>query len=120
MTELTKAEEQVMQYLWQLEQAFVKELLAEFPAPRPAYNTVSTMVRILESKGFVAHRAYGKSHQYYPLVSKDDYRSFSTEKLVEGYFGGSPSRLLSYFIENKELDAATVDEILKLIEQSKP
>ncbi|MCA1750283.1 MAG: BlaI/MecI/CopY family transcriptional regulator [Cryomorphaceae bacterium] len=119
MTELTKAEEQLMLILWEREKGFVKDLLEAYPEPKPAYNTVSTIVRILESKGFVGYRPFGKSHEYYPLVSKDEYRSFSTEKLMEGYFSGSPSRLLSFFIENKDLDASALDEMLRLIKESK-
>ncbi len=76
MRELTKAEEQVMQILWEIEQGFVKDILEKMTAPKPAYNTVSTIIRILERKGFVQHKAYGKSHKYFPIVSKDQYRSY--------------------------------------------
>ena len=74
MKELTKAEEQVMQILWDMEKGFVKDLLEKFPEPKPAYNTVSTICRILENKGFINHKAYGKSHQYFPLVSRGLYQ----------------------------------------------
>lgn len=74
MKELTKAEEEIMQVLWKLKQAFVRDILEELPEPKPAYNTVSTIVRILENKGFVGHEAFGKSHQYYPLVAQDKYK----------------------------------------------
>ena len=72
MKQLTKAEEEVMQYLWKLEKAFVKEILEQMPEPKPAYNTVSTIVRILEQKGFLGFEAFGKSHRYYPLITKED------------------------------------------------
>ncbi len=75
MNTLTKAEEQVMQILWEEKEGFVKELLQKFPDPKPAYNTVSTIIRILEKKGFVDHKSFGKSHQYYPLVSREQYRN---------------------------------------------
>ena len=79
--ELTKAEEQIMQVLWTLEKAFVKDIIEELPEPKPAYNTVSTIVRILQEKGFVSHKAYGKSHEYFPIISKEQYSTFATEKL---------------------------------------
>ena len=102
MTELTKAEEQVMHYLWELEKAFVKDVLEKMPEPKPAYNTVSTIIRILEEKGFVAHQAFGKTHQYYPLVAKKDYSSFSAGNLVSNYFNGSVKELVSFFIKEKK------------------
>ena len=86
MKELTKAEEQVMQILWEEKKAFVKEILSHFPEPRPAYNTVSTIVRILEKKGFVSHEEFGKSHRYYPLVQKEEYRDERFSDLMKGYF----------------------------------
>lgn len=112
MRELTKAEEQIMQQIWKLEKAFVREVLEELPEPRPAYNTVSTIVRILEEKGFVAHEAFGKSYRYYPLVSMSDYRSFAAGKLVKGYFGGKVENLLSYFAREKNLSLADLEKIL--------
>ena len=89
LRELTRAEEEVMQVLWKLEQAFVKNTLEYFPDPQPAYNTVSTIIRILEDKGFVEHRAFGKSHQYFPVVSKSEYSKFQLRNLATGYFSGS-------------------------------
>jgi predicted transcriptional regulator len=119
MKELTKAEEQVMQVLWDLKKGFVKDILACFPAPQPAYNTVSTIVRILETKGFIGHEAFGKSHQYHPLISKDTYRKFSMNQMVQGYFGGSASSLLSFFVKDKNIDTRELDELLAIIEKAK-
>ena len=119
MKELTKAEEQVMQILWTKEKCFVKEILKDMPEPKPAYNTVSTIVRILENKGFVNHEVFGKSHRYFPLVTKQAYRSFSAEQLMKGYFDASPSSMLSFFIKEKSLDAKDLDEMLKIIEEAK-
>src|SRR5690606_26203647 len=99
MKELTKAEEQVMLILWNRENAFVKDILEEMPEPKPAYNTVSTIVRILEAKGFVGHDAFGKSHRYRPVIAKDHYRKFSMNQMMKGYFGGSASKLVSFFIK---------------------
>lgn len=119
MKELTKAEEQVMLILWTKEKCFVKEIIQDMPEPKPAYNTVSTIVRILENKGFVDHEVFGKSHRYYPLVTKDEYRSFSAEQLMTGYFDASPSSMLSFFLKEKSLDAKDLDEMLKMIEEAK-
>lgn len=113
MKELTKAEEQIMQVIWQLDKAFVKEIIAKLPEPKPAYNTVSTIVRILEEKGFVSHEVFGKSHRYYALVSKPDYRKFAAGKLVKSYFGGKVENLLSYFAKEKNLSLSELEAILK-------
>ena len=117
--ELTKAEEQIMQILWKLEKAFVKEVIDQLPKPKPAYNTVSTIIRILESKGFINHEAVGKSHRYFPVISKEQYKSFATEKLLSGYFGNSVESMLSFFIRKEKIDLKEADEILKLIENLK-
>lgn len=117
--ELTRAEEQIMQVLWQLQKAFVKEVIDELPSPKPAYNTVSTFIRILETKGFIAHNAFGKSHQYYPLISKEEYQNFSADKLLNGYFDNSVERMFSFFVEKEKIDLKEADEILKLIEKLK-
>jgi len=119
MKELTKAEEQVMQILWDKNKGFVKDILEEMPDPKPAYNTVSTIVRILESKGFVSHDVFGNSHRYYPLIEKDDYRKFTLNQMLQGYFGGSASNLISFFIKEKGLDINDLDEILNTIESQK-
>jgi len=113
MKELTKAEEQVMKVLWELEKAFVKDIIEHLPLPKPAYNTVSTIVRILEKKEFVGHHAYGKTHQYYPLVTKAEYSSFSLKKLLGGYFGGSFEELVSFFAREQDMDIAEVEQLVK-------
>ncbi|MEQ8909804.1 MAG: BlaI/MecI/CopY family transcriptional regulator [Vicingaceae bacterium] len=113
MKELTKAEEEVMQVLWTLEKAFVKEILAEFKEPRPAYNTISTIVRILEKKGFVSFEAFGKSHRYYPLIDKETYRESLSQSLVSKYFEGSAKNLISFFAQKEEISVEELDKILK-------
>lgn len=119
MKELTKAEEQIMQVLWELEEAVVRDIIYELPKPKPAYNTVSTIVRILEKKDVVGHRAVGKTHIYFPLIKKDQYRTFVTKSLIQNYFANNPKSLVSYFIEKEEIDLNEMDEIMKLIEQKK-
>ena len=117
MKELTKAEEEIMQVLWKLERAFVRDILEELPEPKPAYNTVSTIVRILETKGFVGHEAFGKSHQYFPLVEQDKYKSFFLKNFMSGYFGGSFEKLVSFFAKDNNLDVKELDQLLKHVKQ---
>ncbi len=119
MKELTRAEEQLMQVLWQLKKAYVKDIIDMLPEPKPAYNTVSTFIRILETKGFVGHTAFGKSHEYHPLVSKEQYQNFATDKLLNGYFDNSVKRMFSFFVQKEKIDMKEADEILKLIEKLK-
>ena len=119
MKELTKAEEQVMQILWDLERAFVKDVIEQLPEPKPAYTTVSTIIRILEQKEFVGYKAYGKTHEYFPLVSKDVYKKFITKGLLKDYFSGSLKNLVSHCAEKEKIDVKELDEILKIIEQTK-
>jgi len=113
--ELTRAEEEIMQILWDIERGFVKNLVERFPDPKPAYNTVSTIVRILESKGFVGHKAYGKTHEYYPLVAKDEYRRQYLNSMLNDYFGGSFRQLASFFMKHEKLDVREMEELLNLM-----
>lgn len=117
MKTLTKAEEQIMQILWKIEKGFVNDLLEEFPSPKPAYNTVSTIIRILETKGFVAHDTYGKSHSYFPKVSKSEYRSFSFKSLMSKYFKGSFKEVASFFVkENKDYSVSELEDLKQMLE----
>lgn len=113
MKELTKAEEQVMQILWQIKRGFVKDILAQMPDPKPAYNTVSTIVRILEKKGFVSYQAYGKTHEYYPLVAKKDYSHFFLKGFIRNYFGGSFSQLVSFFAKESDMDIHEFEALMR-------
>lgn len=115
MKQLTRAEEQIMQVLWNLEKAFVKDIVKELPRPRPAYNTVSTIVRILEKKGFVGFRAFGKSHEYFPLISKNDYRKNQFGGFVKNYFEDSYQSLASFFTREENLSLEELEKIQKLI-----
>ncbi len=106
-----------MQILWKLGQGFVKDVLDQLPEPKPAYNTVSTIVRILEKKGFVGYKAYGKTHEYYPLIARDDYRHFYLKNFVSGYFGGSFKRLVSFFAKEENMDLQELEEMLKHVKE---
>src|SRR5690606_4258635 len=117
--ELTKAEEQIMQELWEIGGGFVKEVIDRLPEPKPAYNTVSTIVRILETKGFVKHEAFGKSHRYIPEIQKEDYKKIIADKLLNGYFDNSAKSMLSFFLEENWLDVKELNDILELINKNK-
>jgi BlaI family transcriptional regulator, penicillinase repressor len=116
MKELTKAEDQIMQILWKIKKGFVKDVIAEMPEPKPAYNTVSTIIRILETKGFVDHYTYGKTYEYYPLIERDAYRSFYLKNLLRNYFGGKFEHLVSFFARDNDLNVDDMEEILKHVE----
>lgn len=119
LKELTKAEDQVMQILWRLEHAFVKDIVEEMPDPKPAYNTVSTIVRILETKGFVDHKAYGKTHEYFPVISKEKYTKFYLNNLLKGYFNGSFQNLVSFFAKENKMDIKSLEKLLEEIKNQK-
>ena len=116
MKELTKAEEQIMQVLWDLDRAFVKEIIDRLPDPKPAYNTVSTIVRILQDKGFVGHEAYGKSHCYYPLVDENTYSRKFLKNFIGNYFQNSFSQMVSFFAREENID---LQELEKLLEEAR-
>jgi predicted transcriptional regulator len=115
--ELTRAEEEIMQVLWDLQKGFVKNIVEKLPDPKPAYNTVSTIVRILEVKGFVGHTAYGKTHEYYPMVRKDEYRKKYLNSMLHKYFGGSFRQMASFFVKNEKMDTHELEEILNLMKK---
>ena len=115
--ELTRAEEQIMHVLWELEEAFVKDVIERLPDPKPAYTTVSTIIRILEKKGFVGHKAYGKTHQYYPLISKKQYTSQLFKGMLSGYFGNSIRQMVSFFSREKDLSVSELEELKKIIDE---
>ncbi len=117
--ELTKAEDQVMQILWTLEKGFVKDIVEEMPDPKPAYNTVSTIVRILETKGFIDHKAYGKTHEYFPVISKDKYMQFYLNNMIKGYFNGSFQNLVSFFTKEEKINVKEIDQLVKQLEELK-
>jgi BlaI family transcriptional regulator, penicillinase repressor len=116
---LTKAEEQIMQALWKTGPAFVKELIDAMPEPKPHYNTVSTLVKILIEKGFVDFKAYGKSHQYFALISKDDYSRNTMKSFVKGYFAGSFSEMVSFFVKEKDISVNELEQLLDQIKDAK-
>mgnify|MGYP006171422819 CR=1 FL=1 len=116
MEELTKAEERIMQVLWKLQKAFVKDIIDELEEePKPPYNTISSIVRLLEKKGYVSYKAYGKTYEYFPAISKEDYTKTTFTKLFAGYFDNSPASLLSFMVKQEKLTAEDIAELTALI-----
>ena len=116
MKNLTKKEEQIMQVLWDLGKAMVNEIIAQLPDPDLPYTTISSIVRILERKGFVDHKSYGKTHEYYPVISKEEYRRYHIRNFVKQYFDSSYKNVVSFFAENKDISPEELRDILVLIE----
>jgi len=117
MKKLTQAEEQIMQVLWDLEKGFVNDIVSRLPDPKPAYNTVSTIVRILEQKGFVAHKAYGRTHEYFPVVNKEEYSREYLDNFTQNYFSNSYKALASFFANTENLSIRELEEIKVLVEE---
>ena len=113
MQKLTTSEEEIMQYLWELERATVSQIIEQMPEPRPPHSTISSFIRILEKKDFVSHKAYGKTHEYFPLVSKEQYSTRSVMELVRDYFDGSVNSLVSFLVKDEKVNVAELEEMLK-------
>lgn len=117
MKDLTKAEEQVMQYLWKLKKAFLKDIVEQFDEPKPAYTTISTVIRTLVTKKIIAYKTYGKIHEYYPLVSKEFYFKRHFKKVVRNFFNGSVSKFALFFTNNEDLNLNELEKMKTLIEK---
>ena len=119
MKELTKAELQIMQILWNREKAFVNDIREDMPEPRPAYNTISTVLRVLVEKEFVAYHSFGKTYQYYPLVNREDYMERYMNNVVNNFFSGSVKAVVSFFAKKEKLSRQEIDEIIDLLNENK-
>lgn len=115
MKELTRAEEQIMHVLWEMGNAFVKDIIQRMPDPKPAYNTVSTIVRIMEKKGFVSHKAYGNTYEYFPKVSKEEYTKLFMQNFVKRYFKDSYQDMVSFFTKDRNLTIGELEDIKNMI-----
>ncbi|MDN3641859.1 BlaI/MecI/CopY family transcriptional regulator [Lutimonas halocynthiae] len=118
MEKLTNKEEEIMRVLWKLKQAFVKEVVAELPEPKPHYNTISTVIRNMEEKGFISHNAFGKTHQYYPVVSKEEYKKTFMHKTIQHYFEDSYKNVVSFFAKEDKISVSELKEIISIIEKN--
>ena len=112
MQKLTHREEEIMRILWDLRKAFVKEIIEHMGEQKAPYNTVSSVVRKLETMGMVGYEAFGKTHRYYPILEKENYRKASFSSLMSNYFGGSPAQLLSYFVKEEKLSQEEIEQLL--------
>lgn len=119
MKTLTKAEEEIMQVLWQLKKGTVNDIIEQLTEPKPAYNTVSTVVRILENKGFVDHEPHGRGFSYFPLVDKEAYSHKSLKRFAESYFQGSFKSMLSFFVQKEDIDLKDVEDLLQKLKNEK-
>lgn len=117
--ELTRGEEEVMQILWGIGSGVVNDIIARMEEPKPKYTTVATFIKILENKGFVRHEAVGKSHRYFPLVSKEDYAGNKMRSMLSNYFDGSLSQMVSFFSQKENISVKEMDEILEIVEKIK-
>ncbi|MEO8239892.1 MAG: BlaI/MecI/CopY family transcriptional regulator [Flavobacterium sp.] len=119
MQKLTNKEEEIMHILWKLKKAFVKEVQAEITEDQPHYNTLSTIIRNLEEKGFVAHNAFGNTHQYYPIIGLEAYSKKYMKTAIDNYFNSSYKNMVSFFAKEEKISAAELREILAMIETPK-
>jgi len=119
MEDLTKSEEKIMHIFWRLKKAFVKEVIEELPAPKPPYNTISSVVRILEKKGFLGYKAYGRTHEYFPIITKFAYRKSVFSNVMKNYFDGSYENVVSYMVEEEEMSEQELKEIQEIINNKK-
>jgi BlaI family penicillinase repressor len=117
---LSHKEEEVMTILWRLEKAFVHDILQAMEEPQPPYNTVSSIVRKLVAEGLVGYTAFGKTHQYFPILQKDEYRANALRRFMDNYFGGSPAELLSYFVRQENVDPQELNRLLEEIKDDRP
>ncbi len=119
MRELTKAEEQVMLILWTVKEGLVRDVIEQMEPPKPAYNTVSTVIRVLENKGFIDHKAVGNTHIYFPIISEEQYKHFAFDKVMNNYFENNYQSLVSFLVKEKNMDMTELDELIALAENLK-
>ena len=120
MQKLAKREEQIMQVYWDLGRAFIKEVIPHLPEPKPHYNSVATMVKILEEKGFLDHDSVGNVYRYFPIISREDYQKHAMKDIVSQYFDNSYPRMLAFFAKEQNLTEDELQEILHMIKTDKP
>lgn len=117
MVTLTKAEERIMKILWDIEKGFINDIIDQYPNPKPPYNSVSTIVRVLVKKEIVGYTVFGNTHQYHPLVSKEVYRNGQLSHLISDYYDGSFSQVVNFFSENRRLNDKELDEAMKILNE---
>lgn len=118
MKRLTRKEEELMKILWEMKKGFVKDILARYPKPRPHYNTVSSLIRTLQEKKVIGYKQYGNTYEYFPLISKEEYRNVFMKRIIRDYFDNSYKNAVSFFIQDQNLKPEELDEIIKLIKRN--
>ena len=108
-----------MVLIWEKKKVLAREVLDEMPEPKPAYNTVSTVIRVLEKKGFVSHKAFGTTYQYYPLIKKKEYTQGFMKTVLNNFFGGSVQQMLCFFSDSKSLSVSELEEVIQIIKDKK-
>jgi len=119
MVTLTKGEEKIMKILWGIGEGFIKDIIEQYPDPKPPYNSVSTIVRVLVQKEIIGFKAYGNTHQYFPLITREEYSKGQLSRLVKDYYNNSLTEVVSFFSESKKLDEKELDEVMKMLEDLK-
>lgn len=120
MNKLRRKEEVQMMILWEMGKGFVKDILEEYAEPKPHYNTVSTLVRVMQEKGFIDHRQFGNTHEYYPVISKEQYRRHFIRYVIQDYFNNSYEDVVAYFVEEKNLITEELEGIIRMVKHKKP
>jgi len=116
MKEITKAQEDILRAIWEIQEGAVSDVLERLPEPKPAYNTVATVIKVLEHKGYISHKTFGKTHVYFPLVTKSAYAQHLLKNTMKGYFNGSVNQMVSAFVKNKEISLKELEELKNLLE----
>jgi len=116
MKEITKAQEEILKALWQINNGAVSDVLDTLPEPKPAYNTVATVIKVLESKGYIDHKTYGKTNVYFPAISKNEYAHFVLKETFKGLFNGSLNQMMSCFVKDKDVSIQELEELKQLLE----
>ena len=119
MEKLTATEEEIMKHIWDLKACTVSQILDKYGKDKPPHSTISSVVRILEKKGFVSHKAYGRTYEYFPIVSKKDYTKRSLKQLVADYFAGSPNELVSFLVKEQQIDADEMESLIQSLKTNK-
>lgn len=117
MEELTKSQEEILKVLWEINEGVVADVVNKLPVPKPAYNTVSTVIKVLEKKGYVSHKVYGKTYVYYPIVSQKDYAKFFFKDSLKSIFNNSLNQAVSFFVKQKKVSLTELEELKNMIEE---
>lgn len=117
MKEITKAQEDILKALWEIKDGAASDVLDILPDPKPAYNTVSTVIKVLEKKGYVSHKTYGKTNVYFAVISKQEYAQYQLKQTIKGLFNGSINQMMSSFVKNKDVSLNELEELKEMLEQ---